>query len=240
MHLAQDQLCCFIIHVVNPMYPREARLAHTEGVVKLNLVIADDGSIADLQAVSCDPVLLKSTMDAVRQWRFAIGGWAVGGPREIEVPLSFTFKIEDPAKPAYLHLSNGEVIRADDVRELTDRIEYTTDHRAHHISPDSVTGINGCARASVITKPKAKEDDCVPSGGPSFLIRAIPLLPAVKTSDAVRPALECLVYPPNFRDESETPVAMFGYARSGGRIHVRSETGIPAPHEWPAGTNDRG
>jgi TonB-like protein len=33
-------------------YPREARLAHTEGKVKLILVIAADGSIADLQAVS--------------------------------------------------------------------------------------------------------------------------------------------------------------------------------------------
>jgi TonB family protein len=187
IHLTQDQLCCFATHVVDPVYPRQARLAHTEGVVKLVLVIAEDGSIAELQAVSGDPLLLESTMKAVRQWHFFIGGFVVGGPREIEVPLSFTFKIENPPEPAFLHLSNGKVIRADSVREFTDSIEYTVDRRTHNISPDSVTDINACARVSVIISPKG--GNCIPSGGPSFFIRAIPLLPAVKTNHASRPAL---------------------------------------------------
>jgi hypothetical protein len=151
------------------------------------LVIADDGSVAELQAVSGDPLLLDSKMKAVRQWHFSIGGRVAAGPREMEVPLTFTFKIEDPPKPAFLHLSNGEVTRAGNVRELTDRIEYTVDRRTHHISPDSVTDINACARVSVIISPK--EGNCIPRGGPSFFIRAIPLLPAVKTSNAGRPAL---------------------------------------------------
>jgi TonB family protein len=186
IHLKQDQLCCFTMHSVEPIYPREARLAHTEGVVKLILIIADNGSIADLQAVSGDPLLLDSTMKAVRQWRFTMAA-VVGKPRETEVPLSFTFEIEDPPEPAYLHLSNGKVIRANNVREFTDRIEYTVGSRTHHISPDSVTDINACARFSVMLSPK--EGDCIPSGGPSFLIRAIPLLSAVKASHAGRPAL---------------------------------------------------
>jgi len=174
--LKQDQLCCFGTNFVEPIYPREARLAHTEGEVKLILVIAADGSIADLQAVSGDPLLLDSTMKALRQWRFTIGGF-VGKPREMEVPLSFMFKIEDPPKPAYLHLTSGKVIRAEEVREFTNGIEYTVGSRAHHISPKSVTGIDGCARIGVILQ---REGDCIPSGGPSFNIRAIPLLPAVK------------------------------------------------------------
>jgi Gram-negative bacterial TonB protein C-terminal len=184
-HLEQDQLCCYGTHFVKPIYPREARLAHTEGVVKLILVIAVDGSIADLQAVSGDPLLLDSTMKAVRQWRFLIGGF-VGKPRETEVPLCFTFKIEDPPEPAYLYLSNGKVIRANNVREFTDRIEYIVGHRTYHISPGFVTDINACARVSIIP---SKEGDCGPSGGPSFFIRAIPLQPAVKTSHSGRPAL---------------------------------------------------
>jgi outer membrane biosynthesis protein TonB len=69
-------------------------------VVKLILVIGVDGSIADLQGVSGRPLLLDSAMKAVRQWRFAIGGF-VGKPREMEVPLSFTFMIKDPPKPAF-------------------------------------------------------------------------------------------------------------------------------------------
>jgi len=162
--------------VVKPIYPKEARLAHTEGVIKLILVIASDGSIADLQAVSGDPLLLDSAMKAVRRWRFSIGGF-VGKPSETEVPLSFTFRIEDPPKPAYLHLTSGRVIRADEVREFTDRIEYTVGRRVQHISANSVADINGCARIGVIP---LKEGDCIASGGPSFDIRAIPLLPAVR------------------------------------------------------------
>ena len=178
IRLTQDQLFCFTNNFVKPIYPREARLAHTEGVVKLILVIADDGSIADLQAISGDPLLLDSTMKAVRQWRFSIGGF-LGKPKEMEVPLSFTFKIEDPPNPAYLHLAGGKVIRADEVREFTNRIEYTVGRRTHHIRANSVAYINGCVRVRVM---RLKEGDCIPSGGPSFDIRAIPLLPGVETS----------------------------------------------------------
>jgi TonB family protein len=172
MHLTQNQLCCFDMRVVNPIYPREARLAHTEGVVKVVVVFADDGSVAELQAASGDPLLLDSTMKAVRQWHFSMGRVA-DSPRKTEVPLSFTFKIETPT-PAFLHLSNGQVIRADNVREFTDRIEYTVGRRTHRISPDSVTDINGCARVSLDISPK--EGNCIPGGGPSFFIHAIPLL----------------------------------------------------------------
>jgi TonB family protein len=181
-HLNQDQLCCFGRTFVKPRYPREARLTHTEGVVRLNLVIAADGSIADLQAVSGDPLLLESTMKAVRQWRFSIGGF-LGHPRETEVPLSFTFKIEDPPKPAYAHLTDGKVIRADEIREFTDGIEYAVGGHTHHISAGSVANIDGCARITVILQ---KEGDCIPAGGPSFTVRSLPLLPSVKTTPPSR------------------------------------------------------
>jgi hypothetical protein len=68
-------------------------------------------------------------MKAVRLWRFSIFGF-VGKPRELEVPLSFTFKIENPPKPAYLHLTDGKVVRADEVREFVDGVEYRVGHRA--------------------------------------------------------------------------------------------------------------
>jgi TonB family protein len=182
IHLTQDQLCCFEMNFVEPVYPKEARLAHTEGVVKLILVFAVDGSVADLRAVSGDPLLLDSTMKAVRQWRFTTVG-IVNGPREVEVPLTFTFKIEEAPHPAYLHLANGSVIRADTVREFTDKIEYTVGRRTHRIAPDSVTDISACVRVALIPR---KEGDCIPGGGPYFTIRAIPLLPAVNTNPASR------------------------------------------------------
>jgi len=83
---------------------------------------------------------------------------------------------------SFLHLSNGQVIRADNVREFTDRIEYTVGRRTHYISPDSVTDINACARVSLDISPK--EGNCIPGGGPSFFIHAIPLLRTVKAGSA--------------------------------------------------------
>ena len=171
----QEHLCCYDMHFVKPDYPKEARLAHIEGVVKLHLVFADDGSIAELQPVSGDPLLMDSALKAVQQWHVAFSR-VKGRPEEHEIALTFTFSIEDPPKPAYLHLTNGDVIRADTVREFTDKIEYTVDGRTRRIEPNSVAEVNGCAR--FVLRPVLKEGECIPSGGgPSFDIRAIPLLP---------------------------------------------------------------
>lgn len=168
------------MHFVKPVYPKKARLAHIEGIVKLHLVFADDGSIVELQPVSGDPLLVDSAMEAVQQWRVSFGR-VVGRPIEHEIALSLTFSIEDPPKPAYLHLANGNVIRADTVREFVDRIEYSVGRHTRYLSPDSVTDINACARVAVIPM---KEGDCVPSGGPTFDIRAIPLWASHKEKNA--------------------------------------------------------
>jgi TonB family protein len=159
---------------VNPIYPKESRLARTEGVVKVILIIGLDGSAADVRAISGDPVLLDCTISAVRQWRFQ-SALLNGEPAEIEVPLTFTFSIQDPPKPAYLYLKNGDVIRADKLREFTDTIEYTSGRRIHNLSPDSVRLISACGH------------NCVPGGGVSFNIVAIPLLPANKTGHSNHP-----------------------------------------------------
>jgi TonB family protein len=169
------------MHFVKPVYPKEARRAHIEGVVKLHLVLADDGSIVELQPISGDPLLVDSAMKAVQQWHVSFSR-VVGRPVEHEIALSFTFSIEDPPKPAYRHLANGDVIRADTVREFADRIEYTVGRQTHYISPDSVTNINACARVALL--PKMKEGDCVVGGGPTFNIRAIPLWPSDKGKKA--------------------------------------------------------
>jgi hypothetical protein len=186
--ITQDQLCCFDIEFVNPIYPREARLSHTEGVVELILVIGKDKSIAELRALSGDPVLVDASIKAVRQWRFHhLFAGVVGGQsaEEIELPLSFTFKIENAPKPAYLHLANGRVVRAEGVREFTNGIEYTVGRHTRRISADAVTEVNAYARVTVL---RLREGDCVPAGGPSFNIIAMPLLPADQRGNSSRTA----------------------------------------------------
>jgi hypothetical protein len=179
IQMKQEDLCCFDMKFVKPKYPREARLAHTEGVVKLKIVVADDNSIADIQPVSGDLILLDSSIKAVHQWRiYSSLARVKGKPVEMEIPVSFTFSIDNPPKPAYLHLINGKVIRADTVQEFTDRIEYNVGSHIHRIPSDSVNEVNACAQ--IVLRPVLKEGECNPSGGPSFDIHAIPLLPSNK------------------------------------------------------------
>jgi TonB family protein len=168
IQMQQEHLGCSILNVVEPIYPKESRLARVEGVVKLILVIGANGTAADVHAVSGDPVLLDSVISAVRQWRFQ-PELLNGDPVEAEVALSFTFRIQDPPKPAYLYLKNGDVVRVDEVREFPDTMEYTISGSIHKLSPDSVMLISACGR------------DCVPGGGPTFNIIAIPLVARNKT-----------------------------------------------------------
>lgn len=59
-----------IVHRVLPVYPPLAITAHISGVVRLQAMIATDGSIAELRAVSGHPMLIGAAIDAVKQWRY--------------------------------------------------------------------------------------------------------------------------------------------------------------------------
>jgi len=171
VQMKQEHLCCNLLDAANPVYPREARLAHIEGEVRLKVIFAINGGVAEVQDISGDPLLVGAVTTAVRKWRtqpVLLDGIAA----EAEVALVYTFKIQDPPKPAYLHLTNGEVIRADEVREFTDgTVEYKADRQTHRISMEVIRGIYHCGR------------DCVPGGGPIFNITAFPLwLPGRKTT----------------------------------------------------------
>ena len=59
-----------IIYRVQPSYPPIARLARVQGTVELRAIISKAGTIENLIAVSGSPMLLKSAIEAVRQWRY--------------------------------------------------------------------------------------------------------------------------------------------------------------------------
>jgi protein TonB len=76
-----------------PVYPQLAKMARSQGVVKLEAVIAADGSIRNLRAVSGPPLLVNAAIDAVTQWRYQptlLNGVAVEVVTEIEVNFSLT------------------------------------------------------------------------------------------------------------------------------------------------------
>lgn len=57
-----------LISQARPVYPPEAKAARIQGKVQLNAVIGPDGTVQSLQVVSGDPALVKSALDAVKQW----------------------------------------------------------------------------------------------------------------------------------------------------------------------------
>lgn len=59
-----------LIHKVTPTYPSLALAAHVQGEVILQAVIGKDGTIQNLRAISGPPMLVKSALDAVQQWRY--------------------------------------------------------------------------------------------------------------------------------------------------------------------------
>jgi TonB family protein len=100
-----------LTHQVMPVYPALARQAHISGTVVLHCIIGKDGSVQQLEFVSGPPLLMKSAMDAVRQWVYKptlLNGKAV----EVDTTVSVIFTLggdttdsttdhgEPPARPS--------------------------------------------------------------------------------------------------------------------------------------------
>jgi periplasmic protein TonB len=59
-----------LINRVTPSYPPLARQARVQGTVRLQAIIAKDGTIQQLEVISGHPLLVQAALDAVRQWRY--------------------------------------------------------------------------------------------------------------------------------------------------------------------------
>jgi len=59
-----------VISRVQPIYPPLARQARIQGSVELRAIISKAGTIENLTVVSGHPLLIRSAIDAVRQWRY--------------------------------------------------------------------------------------------------------------------------------------------------------------------------
>ena len=73
-----------------PEYPMVARQLKVTGKVNLDVLIADDGSVAEVRIVSGTPILTKPAVDAVKKWRFR-PFQADGKPAAALASLSFEF-----------------------------------------------------------------------------------------------------------------------------------------------------
>jgi protein TonB len=86
--VSSDLQSARLIHRVEPAYPALARQARVSGVVRLEAVIGEDGTIRQLRVLSGHPLLTPSARDAVSQWRYRptlLGGVAVPVLTRIDV-----------------------------------------------------------------------------------------------------------------------------------------------------------
>lgn len=58
------------VHHVAPVYPEIARSARVEGIVFLEALIDDDGTVREVKVLRSHPLLDGAAVEAVRQWRF--------------------------------------------------------------------------------------------------------------------------------------------------------------------------
>ncbi len=83
-----------LVHKVSPKYPKVAKKARIQGTVRLEAVISREGKIVDLKVLSGDPVLVKSSLDAVQKWRYkttTLNGRPVEVVTEIDVNYSLAY-----------------------------------------------------------------------------------------------------------------------------------------------------
>jgi len=82
-----------LVNRVEPIYPHIATISGIQGQVKLHAIIARDGSIQSLNAISGHPLLVHAAMDAVQQWRYrpyVLNGETV----EVETFITVNFRKE--------------------------------------------------------------------------------------------------------------------------------------------------
>jgi len=67
---AQSEIARAVKSRVEPVYPALARKMNITGTVKVQIVVAPNGTVKDAKVVGGHPVLATAALEAVRKWRF--------------------------------------------------------------------------------------------------------------------------------------------------------------------------
>jgi TonB family protein len=90
-----------ILTKVDPVYPEMAKAAHVSGTVVLRATISKQGRVENVEWVSGPPMLISSSVDAVKQWTYSpylLNGEPVEVATTINVNYTFG-EAEPPADP---------------------------------------------------------------------------------------------------------------------------------------------
>jgi len=69
---------------IAPTYPEIARRMGLAGTVKLQVVIAANGTVKETKVIGGHPILVNAAVDAVKKWRFEPGSAESSGTLEFK------------------------------------------------------------------------------------------------------------------------------------------------------------
>ena len=82
-----------LIYAPKPDYPQLARMARIQGTVRMEALIAQDGTIKALKVISGHPLLVKAALEAVQRWRYR-PTLLNGQPVEVKTEIDVNFALE--------------------------------------------------------------------------------------------------------------------------------------------------
>ena len=77
-----------VVSRVKPAYPVLARQMNVTGTVKIEVVIAANGSVKSLKPIGGHPLLIQSASEALKRWRYSPGP-------ETTITVEFRFQHAD-------------------------------------------------------------------------------------------------------------------------------------------------
>jgi TonB family protein len=83
---------------VDPKYPKDALKQRVQGAVVLTLVVAKDGEVKNVTAVSGAPDFTEAAIRAVRKWKY-VPYFRNDNPIEAQTTVTINFEITDKGKP---------------------------------------------------------------------------------------------------------------------------------------------
>ena len=80
-----------LIKRVEPQYPRNAVVTHTQGAVQIEATVDKEGRVINPKVVSGPFMLAPAALEAVRQWRYK-PYYLDGEPVEVQTQITINFK----------------------------------------------------------------------------------------------------------------------------------------------------
>ena len=209
-----------LIRQVAPVYPLIAKTAHITGTVVLHAIIGKDGTVEDLQFVSGPPLLLKSAMDAVKQWQYN-ATLLMGEPVRVDTTISVVYVLggknpnnaadssvppgtaDPPAEPT------GETSQdaAKDASASQDTASVTAPANPPAPKPMRIRLGGNVALANLVHRV----DPVYPQSAKDQQIQGTVLLHAVIAHDGTIQTLEYVSGPPELRESAMNAIKQWRY-----------------------------